>query len=119
MIQVHVGQPMQVQVLLSAPRQSKRYIAYSVFFFKKQSAIPMLFLSRKRSRSRRLRICKNICNTFGLLLTFFKNDFGCLKTLYEKYMICVCFVTRNLTEKLRTDIAIIISIAALVNVCKK
>ena len=79
----------------------------------------MLFLSRKRSRSRRLRICKNICNTFGLLLTFFKNDFGCLKTLYEKYMICVCFVTRNLTEKLRTDIAIIISIAALVNVCKK
>lgn len=42
-----------------------------------------------------------------------------LKTLYEKYMICVCFVTRNLTEKLRTDIAIIISIAALVNVCKK
>ena len=31
-LQVHVGQPMQVQVLLSAPRQSKRYIAYSVFF---------------------------------------------------------------------------------------
>ena len=26
-----MGQPMQVQVLLSAPRQSKRHIAYSVF----------------------------------------------------------------------------------------
>ena len=39
-------------------------------------------------------------NTFGLLLTFFKNDFGCLKTLYEKYMICVVFCNEKLDREI-------------------
>ena len=59
----------RVQILSDAPRRSK--VRFAPFFFaEKHPPASLLLLFRKRSRSRRLCICKRTHNAFGSLPTF-------------------------------------------------
>ena len=90
----------QVQVLSSAPRQSKLYIACSDFFVKNQSSLmPQLFLVRKKARLAHLFTCKRVLDGSLSLPPFCESGFGTVILDFTVFLIKHCKNTCTISKQ--------------------